>query len=104
MNKHKVSKTNHDHELNDLVHKFNIVIIGMINHVTEYYGDISTASLRQILTDIIIDTPDEPISYFILNIYKNDDYRINILKQNDKLCDKCKAWFTILDEKFNKKT
>src|SRR5689334_17443249 len=81
--KEKLNKTK-DHILADLVSKFNIVIIGMVRHITDYYGDTSTAKLQIILTNIINDTPNEPISYFILNVYKNDDYRTNILRQNDK--------------------
>lgn len=71
-------------EQNDWVNKFNYVVINMIDHITEYYGDSNMAKLKLVLTSLIIDTPNEPIACFLLNVYKNDDYRINILKQNDK--------------------
>lgn len=70
--------------LADLVFKFNMVVTGMIKHITEYYGDSSMSGMEMILTDIIEKSPDEPISCFLMNIYKNDRYRVNILKQNDK--------------------
>ena len=69
--------------LYDLIYKFNTVILGIINHITEYYGDSNMRAMETILNDIINSTPDEPISCFLLNIYKNDKYRINILKEND---------------------
>src|SRR5437764_7378647 len=55
----------------------------MIKHIIEYYGDKTMTNFEIILTDIIQQTPDELISFFLLKIYKNDDYRTNILKQND---------------------
>lgn len=58
-------------------------MINMINHITEYYADSTASKLKLVLTNIIIETPDEPISCFLLNVYKNDSYRKNILKQND---------------------
>ena len=68
----------------DLVNKFNLVVINMIRHITEYYGDSNISQLKLVLEDIIINTPDEPIACFIMNVYKNDNYRHNILEQNDK--------------------
>ena len=87
--KQRVGNKNKDEDiekeiiLEDLVFKFNMVISGMIKHITEYYNDSSMSTLRTVLTDIIDKSPKEPISYFLLNIYKNDEYRINILNQND---------------------
>jgi hypothetical protein len=70
--------------LADLVFKFNMVITGMIKHITEYNIDSSMSRMEMILTNIIEKSPEEPISCFLLNVYKNDCYRVNILKQNDK--------------------
>ena len=67
----------------DLIFKFNTVIIGMLKHITEYYGDSAMSGMEMILTDIISKSPEEPISCFLMNIYKNDTYRVNILNQND---------------------
>ena len=69
--------------MNDLISKFNTVIMGMINHVTDYYGDSNMLKMRLILENIINTAHDEAISYFLINIYMNDKYRSNILKQND---------------------
>jgi hypothetical protein len=70
--------------LKDLIYKFNMVIMGMIQHITTYYSDSSMAGMELILSDIIDKMPQEPISVFLINIYKNDEYRLNILKENDK--------------------
>lgn len=70
--------------LNELTTKFNFVIVSMINHITEYYGDSDMSKMKLILQKIIADSPNEPISYFLLYVYNNDEYRYNILKQNDK--------------------
>jgi hypothetical protein len=81
------TKNNDDLEkeriLADLIFKFNMVIAGMIRHITEYYGDSTMSGMDIFLNDIIEKTPKEPISCFLMNIYKNDQYRTNILKQND---------------------
>ena len=71
-------------EQHEWVNKFNYVVINMIDHITEYYGDSNMAKLKLFLTSLIVDAPDEPIACFLLNVYKNDDYRNNILNQNDK--------------------
>lgn len=59
--------------------------MGMISHLIEYYGDQGTLNLKGIFIDIMNKTPDEPISYFLLNVYKNDEYRHSILEQSDNL-------------------
>lgn len=70
--------------IDELVNKFNLVVINMIRHITDYYCDTGMSEIQLVLEKIIIDTPDEPIACFIMNIYKVDDYRHNILEQNDK--------------------
>jgi hypothetical protein len=70
--------------LKDLIFKFNMVIMGMIRHITTYHTESSMAGMELILSDIIEKMPQEPISVFLINIYKNDEYRLNILKENDK--------------------
>lgn len=70
--------------LDDLVYKFNTVVKSMMNHIIDYYGDAQMTGMQKMLIDIIDESPDEPISCFLMNIYKNDNYRRNILAQNDK--------------------
>lgn len=72
------------HKLDELVTKFNKVIMGMVTHVTEYYVDVEMSKMRVILEALIEQNPKEPISHFLISVYKNDDYRHNILEQNDK--------------------
>lgn len=79
----KNKKIEKEIKLNGLVSKFNTVMLGMISHIIDYYGDSGMCGIQNIFNDIINKTPDEPIAYFLLNIYKNDDYRHNILEQND---------------------
>lgn len=71
-------------ELNDLVSKFNFVIMGMLTHITEYHCDPGMSGMKYIFEKIIEESPEEPISCFLINVYSNDNYRLNILKQNDK--------------------
>ena len=74
---------NKNNLLYDLIYKFNTVILNMIKHINEYYDDSKMNSIELILSDVINDTPKEPISIFLMYVYKNDTYRINILKGND---------------------
>jgi hypothetical protein len=80
---------------NNLVIKFNYVIMSMITHIIDYYSDPNTEKLKFILEQIIKKMPDEPISYFLIHVYKNDVYRRNILEQNDSF---------FIDENFEKYT
>ena len=67
----------------NLVNKFNLAINTLVEHIVEHYGDISARAAQCIVSNIIRFSPNEPISFFLLNIYSNDDYRHNILIQND---------------------
>jgi hypothetical protein len=70
--------------LADLADKFNTVVMGIVRHLSEYYNEVAgLGGMDLILSAIIHDAPEEPIAYFIMNVYKNDEYRTNILKQND---------------------
>lgn len=82
--KTKANRSTKNEKIADIICKFNMVIKNMIHHITQYYTDTTMIGMDIILNEIIDKTPDEPISCFIMNIYKNDEYRINILKQNDK--------------------
>jgi hypothetical protein len=79
----KMSRTDKERLMISLIDKFNIVIMNMIKHIVEYYGDQNMSKLRLVLQSIIKDNPEEPISRFLLNVYKNDAYRHQILQQND---------------------
>lgn len=68
----------------DLINKFNIIIKNMVDHIDTYYGDTLTNKIKYIIHNTILLKPNEPISFFILYIYKNDEYRRNILNYNDK--------------------
>ena len=68
----------------ELRRKFNTVISAMINHITDYHNDATMSTLRLVLDQIISNTPDEPISFFLLHVYSNDAYRQNIIAMNDE--------------------
>jgi hypothetical protein len=70
-------------ETNDLIITFNEVMMGMVKYLTEYHEDINTMKIKIILENIIETAFEEPIAFFVLNVYNNDKYRENILKQND---------------------
>ena len=57
--------------------------MGMVNHITIYYSDNKMSQLNFALENIIRIASDRPITWFITSIYKNDEYRKNILDQND---------------------
>jgi hypothetical protein len=55
----------------------------MINHITNYHNDTKVKLLGGIAEQIILKKPEEPIACFLLHIYRNDEYRIHILNEND---------------------
>ena len=67
----------------NLVNKFNLAINTLVDHIVEHYGDTSARAAQCIVANIIRFKPNEPISFFLLNIFSNDAYRHNILIQND---------------------
>lgn len=70
--------------LEDLITKFNKIIMGMLNYISEYYDDDNVKNIRSGLQIVINNSPDVPITLFMHHIYSNDDYRKNIYEQNDK--------------------
>ena len=70
-------------KLNKLENKFNLIIFGMIKHMSNYHNDTKVKLISSIAEKIILNKPEEPIACFLLHIYKNDEYRINILNEND---------------------
>lgn len=67
----------------DLESKFNYVMLNMIKYITKYYGDKDMKKIYKIIEKFIDNAPDEPIAYFLIYIYNIDEYRINILMNND---------------------
>lgn len=70
-------------KLSKLESKFNLILLGMIKYIIEYHDDAKIKLLSIIVEKIISNKPEEPISCFLLHIYRNDEYRINILNEND---------------------
>jgi hypothetical protein len=70
-------------KLSKLENKFNLIVIGMIKHMANYHNDTKVKLISSIAEKIILNKPEEPITCFLIHIYKNDEYRINILNEND---------------------
>jgi hypothetical protein len=71
------------HKVNDLIGKFNKVMLDMIDHITQYYPDSDISIAKSLIEKIVTEHPDKGMSMFLLNVYGNDEYRKNILLQND---------------------
>lgn len=62
----------------------NTIIKDMTNHVTKNFpNDFTISTYTSVIEAMISSRPKEPLSLFIEHIYKNDEYRQNILKKND---------------------
>jgi hypothetical protein len=68
---------------NKYINDFNEVIIGIVKYITQFYGDMNTIKIQYVLEETIKKTPEELIFLFMCKIYNNDEYRKNILAQND---------------------
>ena len=68
----------------DLEGKFNSISLSMIELISTYYDDALITLMKKIAETIIPIRPAEPISYFLIHIYQNDEYRKQIEDENDK--------------------
>jgi len=66
-----------------LVDKFNKVLNLMLNHIMKYHRNDDIDKVRSIIDQYIISYPEEPISNFLIHVYRNDTYRECILNGND---------------------
>lgn len=68
-----------------LIHKFNLILEKMINTTIKYYGTEldELCKMESMIMQYIADYPEEPISNFLLHIYRNDQYRDCILRGDD---------------------
>lgn len=76
-----------------LIDKFNQVINIMLNHILKYHQSDELEKVRSIIDQYIVHYPEEPISNFLIYIYKNDAYRECILNGDDTffMDNKCNA-------------
>lgn len=70
-------------KLINIIDNFNYVLSNMIKFLATYYNDINIFMIKNICDSILQNDPSLPISAFLMNIYKNDSYRKNLLKGND---------------------
>lgn len=62
--------------------KFNMVMMGIFEHVTKFYSHEDVDSAKEQINSVLMESPSGPISCFLLHVYRNDEYRANLLKQN----------------------
>jgi hypothetical protein len=62
--------------------KFNMVMMGIFEHVTKFYSHEDVDSAKEQINAVLMESPSGPISCFLLYVYRNDIYRSNLLKQN----------------------
>lgn len=67
----------------DIINNFNYVLLNMIIFLSKYYNDTNSFLVKTMYESILQNDPNMPISLFLINIYKNDSYRKNLLKGND---------------------
>ncbi len=67
----------------DLESKFNIVMLGMIDYVSDHYKTSHFTEIKDVAKSFSDKKPEEPIAYFLYHIYRNDEYRRNIIREND---------------------
>jgi hypothetical protein len=62
----------------------NLVVYSMIDTVSnEFPGDFYLGICKELFEKIKSKSPEEPISAIVINIYSNDEYKNNILEEND---------------------
>lgn len=86
--KHSLDINNEKHILeksvDDLSDMFNTVLLNLSDILEkEYKNDIKINLYNTFIKSVIEKKKKEPISVFLLRIYKIDKYRINILKKKD---------------------
>lgn len=81
INKYKHHLTNN---LDKYATMFNTIMSNMANTISKNFPDDGTLDIyANVINKIIASTPFEPISLFLLYVYRNDEYRHNILEGND---------------------
>ena len=62
---------------------FNDVLLGVIEYLADNHGGANTIKIKVILENVVDTACEEPIAFFVLNVYNDNMHRNNILKQND---------------------
>jgi len=67
-----------------LVDKFNQVINIMLTHIIRYHRSDDLEKVKSLIDQYIDSYPEEPISNFLIHIYRNDTYRECILNGDER--------------------
>lgn len=67
----------------DYMNKFNAVMLGIFDHVTQFYADAEITNAKDQITDVLMESPDGPICCFLKYVYLNDAYRNELLEMNE---------------------
>ena len=66
------------------MNKFNAVMLGIFNHVTQFYTNSEVSNAKDQITEVLIESPDGPICCFLKYVYMNDEYRRNLTEMNEE--------------------
>ena len=64
--------------------KFNLVIYGVFDHISQFYDNVEIEEARDRLDEIVVECPDGPICCFLKYIYREEEYRTNLLGMKEK--------------------
>jgi hypothetical protein len=65
------------------MNKFNAIMIGIFDHVTQFYANAEVENAKGQITDVLIESPDGPICCFLKYVYMNDTYRRHLIEMNE---------------------
>lgn len=65
------------------MNKFNAVMLGIFNHITQFYTHTEVENAKDQITEVLIESPDGPICCFLKYVYLNDAYRRNLIEMNE---------------------
>jgi hypothetical protein len=67
----------------DYMNKFNAIMLGIFEHVTQFYANVEVENAKEQITDVLIESPDGPICCFLKYVYLNDTYRRHLTEMNE---------------------
>ena len=65
------------------MNRFNAVMLGIFDHITQFYTHSDVDNAKEQITSVLIDSPDGPICCFLKYVYMNDEYRRNLMEMNE---------------------
>jgi len=79
------NKTRFTNKIQMCIDMFNTLIKDLSDTISkDFPNDHTLGTYKGVMENIITSKPLEPISLFLMHIYKNKEYRDNIMEKNDK--------------------